>query len=305
MNDVALIIIYNHRYDKNIDIIEKLYKDRFSYIYHLVPFYNGNKANVIPTYESSYYFQGYIAQGFKSFFHERFSHYFFLGDDVLLNPKINERNYIEHLRLKESYDFLPNFINITEAGNTWPRFDEAFAYNPFNSGAEVEKELPDRNSALESFKKHGLEIKSLSFKQKVKREKNWKWYNVTQLFKIGIWNMRSVKNRNKTYNLPYPVVGSYADIFVISSKVIKQFCHYCGVFAATNLFVELAIPTALVLTSDNIITESEISLKGQVMWTENDSQFLEKYNKQLKELLNDFPSTSLYIHPIKLSKWNV
>ena len=48
MNRVALIIIYNHQYNKNIDILERIYNGRFSNIYHLVPFYNGEKQNVIP-----------------------------------------------------------------------------------------------------------------------------------------------------------------------------------------------------------------------------------------------------------------
>jgi len=55
----ALILIYNHRYDKNIEILEKIYSKRFSVIFHLVPFYDGNRDNVIPVYENSYYFEGY------------------------------------------------------------------------------------------------------------------------------------------------------------------------------------------------------------------------------------------------------
>ena len=78
MNKVALIIIYNHKFDRNIDILENIYKDRFSNIYHLVPFYTGDKSNVISVYENSHYFQGYVAQGFKSYFKEEFEHYFFI-----------------------------------------------------------------------------------------------------------------------------------------------------------------------------------------------------------------------------------
>jgi hypothetical protein len=40
---VALVIIYNHRYDKNIDILESIYANRFSNIFHIVPFYDGDK----------------------------------------------------------------------------------------------------------------------------------------------------------------------------------------------------------------------------------------------------------------------
>ena len=42
-SNVALIIVFNHRYDKNIPLLESIYEGRFSSIYHLVPFYDGDK----------------------------------------------------------------------------------------------------------------------------------------------------------------------------------------------------------------------------------------------------------------------
>lgn len=61
---IALLVLYNHRYDKNIPRIEKLYEGKFSHIFHLMPFYDGDHPNVFPVYESSYYFQSYIAQAY-------------------------------------------------------------------------------------------------------------------------------------------------------------------------------------------------------------------------------------------------
>lgn len=43
MTHICLVIIYNHRFEKNIDILERIYKERFAAIYHLVPFYEGRK----------------------------------------------------------------------------------------------------------------------------------------------------------------------------------------------------------------------------------------------------------------------
>ena len=54
MGSVALVVIYNHRYDGNISIVEDLYRERFREIFHLVPFYDGDRPNVIPVYESSF-----------------------------------------------------------------------------------------------------------------------------------------------------------------------------------------------------------------------------------------------------------
>ena len=124
MNKVALVIIYNHKYNKNIEILERIYKDRFSNIYHLVPFYNGDNPNVIPVYENSWYFQGYISQGFKSYFKEEYTHYFFVADDLILNPKINENNYAEHLKLNSNTCFIPYLFNLND-----PRESSAWLQN--------------------------------------------------------------------------------------------------------------------------------------------------------------------------------
>jgi hypothetical protein len=217
---LAFIIVYNHQYNKNIEILETIYSQRFSHIYHLVPFYSGGKSNVIPVYENSYYFQGYIAQGLKSYFDENFVHYMFIADDLLLHPDINETNYREFFKLGEQTCFVLNF-------------------------------------------------------EEFHTQKKW-----------------------------WPMVGSYSDLLIVSADVIKPFCQYCGVFAATWLFVEIALPTAMVLSTFDIVTEKDLDLQAILLWIEKDFKRFDHYNYQLKKLLKDFPENTLYIHPIKLSKWN-
>tara|TARA_B100000809_G_scaffold213624_1_gene218094 strand:- start:65109 stop:66029 length:921 start_codon:yes stop_codon:yes gene_type:complete len=302
MNKVALIIIYNHQYNKNIEILERLYSGRFSNIYHLVPFYNGDKPNVIAVYDCSYYFQGYVSQGFKSFFNDAYQHYFFVADDMILNPVINESNYGEKLKLNPKTSFIPDFMTLHESGN-WPRICEAFHWDIKVNGVEAQNQLPDYNAALKSFEKFGLEIKPLHFDQifnKKKLYKNLKLKNFTDYFSH---QFRRFTNKNKEYNLSYPLVGSYSDIFVVSSDAIKEFCHYCGVFSATNLFVEVALPTSLVLASEEIVTEKDLDFEGKALWTKEDLRELDKYENSLNKLLKEFPSSYLYLHPIKLSKW--
>jgi hypothetical protein len=105
MSNVALIIVYNHQYNANIDILENMYSKRFRNIFHLVPFYRGDKHNVISVYENSFYFQGYVSQAFKVFFSSNFEHYFFIGDDLILNPLINQENYKFFFKLKKDSSF--------------------------------------------------------------------------------------------------------------------------------------------------------------------------------------------------------
>jgi len=75
------------------------------------------------------------------------------------------------------------------------------------------------------------------------------------------------------------------------------------VFAATELHVEVAVPTSIVMSSERITTEKDLKLQGKALWVEEDYQELDKYENSLNNLLDDFPSNYLYLHPIKLSKW--
>ena len=310
MNKVALIIIYNHQYNKNIDVLERIYKDRFSNIYHLVPFYNGEKQNVIPVYESSYYFQGYVAQGLKSYFKEDYTHYFFVADDLLLNPIINEFNYSEHLKLNPDTSFSPAFITLHARDHYWLRAGEAFRWRLNVRGVEAKNQLPDNEKALEKFQQFDLKIEPLRFNQIWKTPSSLRdWIRIFKnrriIFNVIIsFRFFISKLTKKKYYLPYPIVGSYSDIFVVSSDSIKQFCNYCGVFSATRLFVEVGLPTSLVLSAKEIRTEKDLKFKGKALWTKEQYGELDRYGNSLKNLLAEFPSNYLYLHPIKLSKWN-
>jgi hypothetical protein len=323
MHKVALIIIYNHQHNENIEILERIYKDKFSNIYHLVPFYNGEKTNVIPVYECSYYFQGYVSQGFKGYFKESYTHYFFVADDLILSPKINENNYTMYLKLNSNTCFLPGFITLHERKVWWPRVREAFHFNINFSGFKAKNELPKYNIALQKFKKFGLEIMPLRFNQ-IWETPSWKSHGsindfVKMIFKNSFYWLHYLKSKiiRKKYKLSYPLVGSYSDIFVVSSDAIKQFYHYCGVFAAANLFVEIGLPTSLVLSAEEIVTENDLKLQGKALWpdgwarlngdlnpAQGDYEELERYNFNLKQLLDNFPENYIYLHPVKLLKWN-
>jgi hypothetical protein len=311
MNNVALIIIYNHQYNKNIDILERIYKGRFTNIYHLVPFYKGTKQNVIPVYECSFYFQGYISQGLKSYFKEDYTHYFFVSDDLILNPMINEINYSEHFKLNPHTCFIPEFITLHEMEVWWPRVSEAFHWSIMFKGVEAENQLPDYDKALQKFQEFDLKIEPLRFNQIWQTPTSIRdcikpFISIRQFLYNCKLVLRFIKNKltKKKYNLTYPIIGSYSDVFIISSDTIKEFCHYCGVFAATKLFVEVGLPTSLVLSAKEIITEKDLKFQGKALWTKEQYQELDKFDNSLKQLLKEFPSNYLYLHPIKLSKWN-
>lgn len=304
----CLLIIFNHRYDKNIPVLRNIYSPRFSHIYFLVPFYNGNDRDVIPVYESSYYFQAFFAQGYNRFFREDFTHYIFTGDDCLLNTSINENNFLEQTGLPPGTDFIPGLIEFhTLKDGGWWHTKKAIDFFHNREGAEVQKELPSREEALKRFSKHGVSIEPLTKQnifgnRKISFLRWWQSWLYKQFFLRIKWKKY---RKNGKIELPYPAAGSYSDIFIVTGESITKFCHYCGIMASVGLFVEVAIPTSLLLSSNKILQEKDLRLQGKALWTPEEVQAVEKkFSKSLSALLTGFPAEQLYLHPVKLSKWN-
>jgi hypothetical protein len=97
-------------------------------------------------------------------------------------------------------------------------------------------------------------------------------------------------------------VGGYSDILLVSRETLPRFAQLSGIFAATDMFVEVAIPTAMVLASSGIATERDTTLKGRAYWGDEIRE-LAKFNKSMDELLKNFPTGQMYVHPVKLSQW--
>lgn len=85
---------------------------------------------------------------------------------------------------------------------------------------------------------------------------------------------------------------------------MDRFRHYCGLFAAGNLWVEHASPTALVMSTDKImVTHNHCRYRGKALWSETEKKELDRYQNSLSTLLRDFPAEYLFLHPVKLSAW--
>ena len=293
----ALVIVFNHRYDNNIRPLREIYSSRFSHIYFVVPFYDGNEADVIPVYGNSYYYSTYLAQAARSFHDDQYTHYFFVADDMILNPEVNEHNLTELLNCEADDCFIPEIKTLHQVHDRW-NVDYAMQFNIKTWGIEASKELPTYEEALRHFTRHNIEIKALPEAQVFEAETMQQ--KAKRLVKVA---MGKASKRKEYYDLPYPQATGLSDILLVSKQAINKFIHYCGVFGSLGLFVELAIPTALVLAATSIRFEKDLLLQGRYLWTKEELSVLEKYNHDLTKLLSDFPEGYLFIHPVKISKW--
>lgn len=286
MGSVALVIIHNHPHYANIATLDNLYGSRFRHIRHLAPFYTGSAPHVVPVYENSRFFQGYVGQAVSRIVDDAFDHYLFVADDLLLRPDISEDTYRERLQLDSDACFLPEFIELHTLTHYWPRATEAARWNPRVLGAQIAELLPAAADVTARFARFGLTSAPLTHFQVMNRQP------------------ATDAERQVRYGMRYPLIGGYSDIFVVSRKYIRPFAHLCGLFAVGQLFVELAIPTALLSVADTIVTEQSLPYQGRALWTAEDHAILDRYEGSLRRLLDEFPDQHLYLHPIKLSQWD-
>ena len=291
------MILYNHRYDLNIPRLEKIYKGKFSHIYHIMPFYDGNVDNVISVYDKSYQFESFIAQAYQKIKNEGYTHYFIVADDMVVNPDINENNFFDYTGISKNSPWIKDLRDYKTHPHIVP------IYVPIKKrGVEVEQYLLPTDGVCDLFKKNNL-----SFFPHLK-------YVVSDfcvsLFKKrfgACWRAFNYLRHYKNKEGLYPGIWGYSDILLIPSTDMEKFAFYCGVFGSLDVFVENAIPLSLIISSSQIQTEKNIKLKtiSQLyeLGNEGKEQFERKYSFSLEKLMSDYPNNYFFIHPLKLSKW--
>jgi hypothetical protein len=347
MNKICLIVMYNHNFEANIDRIEKLYKDKFNDIFHLIPFYTGDKENVIKVYGSAYQFNEYFIQGANKFVNDKFSHYVFVADDIIMNPEFSQDNIIEKLNLDANSGFIYNCRPMAyETLFCWDWSYSSIRHMFFNkSGCEYQKFVPSLQDAQKRFEKHGLPSKNMTQKGLEKIQKffvkdlyDYYRYDFSFLYKkgigsflskfflavlrkLGFYPFNNTKKTSMTFrklvktsgykyiaeqlrkedkdDYIYPLACGYSDFFVIPHKNINEFLHLSSVFASIRVFVEVSVPTAMALTLDKIVTSKDIGCLPNFV----SEEFAQQHEYSIKNLEENWDKSTLFCHPIKLSKW--
>ena len=317
----VLVVIYNHKHPQNVPIINRIYGDRFSQIYHLMPFYqrpgdeSGDKKeeqNIIPVYDNSIYFQGYVAQGFHHYYQEGAPHYIFIADDLMLDPLINENNYTEYFNLTENSGFIDHFgyLGNPFGRKAWRWSAGGYEFNKRVPGLEEIGELPSAVEANNKFQSLGLSAIDFDEEERAFIPGIKLAIPILSIpspkppLKHLVVKIAQIRNKITPYKLSYPLVNGPADIFIVPSSTIHKFCYYCGIFAAANLFVEIAIPSTMALVNDEISLGKDIVNKVGLNHNASEvARILAQHGNDPEKLFNNWQSEYLYIHPIKLSSW--
>ena len=163
MSEICLSFIFNHQYEKNIPKLREVYGDRYSTIRYLSPFSTFNDdQEVIPIYETSLNFQGYIAQSYK-YLPKDCEYYIFCADDLILNPDFNENNIVERLNCKDAI-YIKYLNPVWEHSFAWHKFDECNDYPNDGCNINYTNLLPSRNDLLNKYETLGFHYKNINFK---------------------------------------------------------------------------------------------------------------------------------------------
>jgi hypothetical protein len=306
---VCLIILFNHKFERNLPVLRQLYGPRFSQIRFVMPFYRGSDRDVIGVYESSAQFQGYLTQARNALPREGITHYVVAGDDLLLNPTFDEANLCQKLGLDEQTGFIKSLIPASELSTHWPHLNWARESLYGSHFVNHKSELPSPEEAARLLKRHGIEVGPL----RLRNLRGWGSKNPPPRYQPVKWHLypgfwswlyRFYRFRGPI-SFAYPLLMTYSDFFIVPAVAMDDFLHYCGVFAAMRTFVETAIPTSLAMACERVRVETDTDFRGGEYWTPEEGKAIEeRYGLDLKRLLDEFPRDLLHLHPIKLTRWN-
>lgn len=299
MEKTCLVIIFNHRYDGNIPKLRRIYQERFGRIFFLVPFYQGEDEDVIPVYESSYEFTGYLIQAYSRLKECDADYFLFVGDDCVINPLIDEKNAASEFQVSDKELFLSNMAPFNAEGMfSWVhsrKAPEAFLAR----AVEWRKELPETAEAFDRFEQFfggaDREYTDSFFAGKMRNETEPEHLRaIADFFEINGGGREVI----------YPLAWGYADIFLLKRSCLYSIARLNGIFSAMNLFVEIAFPTSVVLTipREKVCMLDDLqNYSSKVVWTRKEKDELQEQFQSMEDLTQKWPRDILFMHPIKLS----
>lgn len=311
---ISALFLFNNRFESNVPVLERLYRDRFSRRRYIMPFATEGRPDVIPVQEAGWYFSGHLAQAADRFIEPDVTHYVVISDDLFVNPALNERNLLERLALPPGAGWIKSLAWADDLRFRWGWAADGAWQMRRMSTTHLFRELPAPDAARARFAGMGLRpTRGVG----LRRPADLHWLLATlPRGSRAIWAESLMMLGRPS---PYPLLAGYADLLVIPAAAMPLFARLCGLFAAMNLFAELAVPTALALACDAVVTELPIGvhftdpharatspgpLAGIEFGASEAQAFGERLQWRLDRLTQEFPADWLYAHPVKFSRWH-
>ena len=318
----GLVVLYNHNYERNIENVRAVYHGRFSEMRQIMPFYYGSDPEVIRVFGHSFRFHSYIAQAREKLMQMDCDDFLIIGDDVLLNPAINEHNTLEMLHMEPGSFYMDVLVDIAQ-GRSTRAIKEVQNFSTKSPGldASASRIMPSYEEAVSILSEKGVftgtELAKYTpfylpllrpFLRNARKNLGHMKSNIVQL-------CMKYRYRLSPRKMAYPCVMGYSDLLVIPKGRMCELCNYLEVLDTWRVFVELAIPTAISLLKDaKIHVSDECELKsGNVFFPPGAKHhyemlkvidaFYAKLGGDMGRIPEEFPSKYLYLHPVKFSRF--
>lgn len=275
--------------------------------------------DVISVHHGSYLFQGFFGEARQALAELGCDAYVIVGDDLILNVKLDEKNIHAKMNLPERHAYIKNLSSLYDSPISLSRNRTTYrAFFP--DGFKWESSLPKSREAFERSGKYPISHKPLGFRN---FPLPWTRAGLSSLATAASWFLSRDHSRklfsHTCKTVSYPAFYSYSDFLIIPGREWVTFAKYCEATTAMQLFVEAAIPLAMVLACSRVETEYEygekhdsisprrrMRMRGvELPWQGAARQrFEESFSRNFDKLVDGFDSETLYYHPVKLSSWS-
>ena len=314
-NGVCLCVIFNHPFPANLPLLRKIYQGRFKHVRFLMPLMRSDDPDVLTVYRGSFSHHAYLGDHRKELLELSCAYYVMVQDDVLLAPWLDESNIVEALGIKSAaegfisnLDPAPRDVGVWgfQAGSLWrmilPR--NIISGTGTDTLPSVLNQLPPAADAAKRAETYGIPAtttfsftdrtmsadlalaKSRSFGRDPADEREFVRHMLDMLFGSG---------PPSDIVVPYPIAtgGPNTDFYVVPAACLDDYVHIAGVLAAAGLFVEMAGPTALMLSCERVRTLRDTG--REVEWAETRGT----PSSAIERLIEN--DRLLLVHPVKLS----
>ena len=312
----ALVILYKDINEDLANKYESLYKDNFEKIFHLMPFYKGDRKNVIPVFENKYQLNGYITQARKILSESLCDNFIIITDDCVINPCINSYNIFDKLNIKEGDCFFSEDIFTTNI-NTFSDYDwmlpSVLNFYLSQNGAQMKEFIPIKVHMRAEYNKLGLRAPFLYtdyvdylIKHIIKGKiQNHEFFYKLEYSNLNIKNLTSAftstTEKEKLVTL-YPFAASLSKFFIINKSIFENFAHYLGMFASIRVHYNIGFAMSAVLSTDTIKSKKDIGGSHKIVNCE-ESMIYNLYKQNQGKLENILSPDTLVYYPIDLMKW--
>lgn len=312
---IAIVWIFNYDMPDNIKKLKAIYSKKFSNMWFALPHCEFNyEEHIFPYNSHSYYFENAFYKFSEIQLPENIKTIIFIGDDVLLNPSINENNILKKLNLNDDEAFVQNafpysnymlYSGITK-GN-FPSRDISRTIYTLNQKIELFSKMDDENNSHNKFLQlfSGFSIQSLVDDKAIQNFINKK---------MNIDNMLNCSNcmSDKFKTL---LTVCISDFLIVPRISLNKFGKYAKIYGENKIFVEYAtLPCLLHAIEPKKIKSFCTQPIFFRFFAEN---FINQYNQfdpykyfskcihniDIKDVLSKFPKDLFGIHQVKLSKY--